>query len=428
MRAADTHASQRDGISHGSAWSLDALPCAWASHEWPAAVDAGASYASSRRERRDACGAARALEVVGGDLRRCALAHLGCVSGSRAATPAARAAYLAAKAPVDARSRSGTLAAALAARVGGLAARAADGGAKLRVVDVGAGCLSMLGAVAAACAAAGVVSAEYVAVDGDGALLLAGAAGLAGFVERPAPPPPPLSRNVNLRSGAVRVRGVDFDVTLVQADALDFDASPAFDLVVANAFADLVFPETLAGALCRLGRPGAVAYLPITFAGATRFAPPLGAFDEHAFAAYHDHLRLVEKQHVDVDRLVAVLEQHAMAVEAAPSDWAVAVGSGAPDADRAFARYMADFLGAGAAPRFFGTDDAAAAVAWARGVQAAVDGAETRTLRVSNADLLVTFPEAPPVTETRKGRSHRRGDSLSQYLLGGDGPPPEDAA
>ena len=209
----------------------------------------------------------------------------------------------------------------------------------------------------------------------------------------------------------------------VKADALDFDASPAFDVVVANAFADLVFPETLCGALCRLGRPGAVAYLPITFAGETRLEPPLdvpgGLGDAEAFAAYHAHLTDVEKQHVDVDRLARVLRDHGMTVDVAASDWTIALGSGTADA--AFAKYMADFLGQGVPPRFFGTPRAQGAVAWAQALQAAVDAPPTaapRTLVVENRDLLLRFPdeEAAAPVENRKGRSHRRGDSLAQYL------------
>ena len=55
------------------------------------------------------------------------------------------------------------------------------------------------------------------------------------------------------------------------------------------------------GPQARLGRPGGLAWLPVTYSGVTRFeGPPLTPQDAEAFAAYGRHLSDVEKQFVDV--------------------------------------------------------------------------------------------------------------------------------
>ena len=283
----------------------------------------------------------------------------------------------------------------------------------------------MLAPVAAACAAAGAKVIEYVAIDGDRAALAAGLDALvaAGSATRVPPPPrPPLRRDAAFDAADAVLSGVRVSLTLVACDALDCDVAPAFDLVVACAFADLVFPEALAGGLGRLGRPGAAAYLPCTFAGAASLDPPLsvGLDDGAAFAAYH--ASLVESgQKIDAARLTAVLAREGFEVDARPGDWRVALGSGAPAEDAAFAPYLADFYGAGGAPRFFATEDAEDALAWFAALAQAAGGAgPRRTLVVRNLDLLLRFPDAGEVATddvtNRPTRSHRRGDSLAKYL------------
>ena len=144
------------------------------------------------------------------------------------------------------------------------------------------------------------------------------------------------------------------------------------------------------------------------------------------------------------------------------SDWVVALGRAAPAADAAFGAFVCDFLGLGVPPRFFGTSNAAAAVDWARRLQAARTEPKARAVvasnalggnqtsrcafkmprgallnassrdfgensrparparspspRRSNVDLLLAVEAEAGEPATRKERSHRRGDSLAQYL------------
>jgi hypothetical protein len=225
-----------------------------------------------------------------------------------------------------------------------------------------------------------------------------------------------MSRNRNVACAAVASSGVRLTVLVVEADALDCDVSPAADLVVANAFADLVFPEALACGLRRLGRPGAAAYLPCTYAGRTSVEPPLAPGDDDVvFDAYGDALAAAG-QHVDAERLVTVLEREGFAVDDARGDWRVALGDDAPPDDAAFAPFLADFVGASAVPRLFGTPRADAAVRWARRLRAALADGDRRHIVAENKDLLLRFPDAAAASANRPARSHKRGDSLAQYL------------
>ena len=269
-------------------------------------------------------------------------------SESAAALPGA--AYLAAKAAVDDGSFSGTVTAALekalaerrlkassssssssgsgsgssSSSSSGGGGAGSDGGEKvvLRVVDVGAGTLGMLERVLALAAKGGYRRVEYVAVEVQAPLALAGLAELVrrhGFVAEGLPPPPLLRAGgggtaavVGRASGRASVPGGDGgDVELAlrvsviaaplsrvsEADVLAATAavssggggdahgtgtgsgatcSGGVDLVVACSFADLLPPRELAAQLLGLA-PGALLYLPITFAGETGFSPSDGA-------------------------------------------------------------------------------------------------------------------------------------------------------
>ena len=96
------------------------------------------------------------------------------------------------------------------------------------------------------------------------------------------------------------------------------------DLVVACSFADLLPPRVFAVAMAALA-PGALLYLPITFAGGTGVSPPTSTApsttattattatevrvpsDAVVAEAYHAHLVANEGQFIDTDALVAVL-------------------------------------------------------------------------------------------------------------------------
>ena len=69
--------------------------------------------------------------------------------------------------------------------------------------------------------------------------------------------------------------------------------------------------------------------------------------------------------------------------------------------------------GAAVPPQFFGSPHAATAVRWARRLRS---DATSRTLVAENVDLLLDLPVDCPTTRTE--RSHKRGDSLAQYLMG----------
>ncbi|GAB7093823.1 methyltransferase domain-containing protein [Halolamina litorea] len=84
-------------------------------------------------------------------------------------------------------------------------------------------------------------------------------------------------------------RGFRIDEATVEfhaGDALAVDDGDA-DLVVAQAFADLVPLDDLIDALNRVLGPDGVAYLPITFDGSTLFQPDHPA-DDRVETAYHD--------------------------------------------------------------------------------------------------------------------------------------------
>lgn len=67
------------------------------------------------------------------------------------------------------------------------------------------------------------------------------------------------------------------------------DRAGTADLLVAQAFADLVPLDDLLAAVERALAPGGLAYLPVTFDGGTVFQPDHPA-DDAVVAAYHDHI------------------------------------------------------------------------------------------------------------------------------------------
>ena len=397
LNTAPLRGNERDGVTHArGTWPLDALPCGWRPLDVQvsgaaAAVDMPRPkgiFLSSRAPAREAF--ARTVSIENGDVRRAALAALGCC----AAAPIDRLAYFREKASVDDASRSDEALAVLTERIT----------APPSCVDLGAGTLSLLPTIAKAIQKAGFASFEYLAVDRDRDSLREGLAKLQiQDTPWPADADPLASRSFEkLRHGICDVGGVRCSIAVVVGDALDADAFGSFDLVCGSAFADLVRPEILADALRRIGKPHGTAYLPISFAGKT-YLEPGGA--EELLRAYDAHLVEDQKQYTDVERLVQILERNECSIlSRASSDWRIPLS-------HAFAPYLVDFIGCGAVPRFFGGAKAVDAVRWARELRER----RTGTLVARNVDLVIALP-AEELKATRATRSHRRGDSLTQFL------------
>ncbi|MFC7027300.1 class I SAM-dependent methyltransferase [Halomicroarcula sp. GCM10025324] len=134
-------------------------------------------------------------------------------------------------------------------------------------------------------------------------------------------------------------------VSFTAGDALACERTGA-DLVVAQAFADLVSLEDLLDALERTLAPGSVAYLPITFDGGTLFQPDHPA-DDRVERAYHDSIaarpgrdpragrHLLDRFRTADGRLLA----------AGASDWVVRpVDGGYPADERYFLECILDFV------------------------------------------------------------------------------------
>ena len=400
LNTAPLRGNERDGVTHAQGtWPLDALPCGWRPVDIQvsgaaAAVDMPRPKGillSSRAPAREAF--ARTVSIQNGDVRRAALAALGCC----AASPVDRLAYFREKAAVDDASLSEEALSVLTERL--------STGSPPRCVDLGAGTLSLLPVIAKAIQKAGFATFEYLAVDRDRDALAEGLAKLQiQNTPWPADADPLASRSFEkLRHGICDMEGVRCSIAVVCGDALDADAFGSFDLVCGSAFADLVRPEILADGLRRIGKPRGTAYLPITFAGKT-YLEPGGA--EELLRAYDAHLVEDQKQYTDVERLVQILERNECGIlSRASSDWRVPLS-------HAFAPYLVDFIGCGAVPRFFGGPKAVDAVRWARELRER----RTGTLVARNVDLVIALPADELQSATRATRSHRRGDSLTQFL------------
>jgi len=131
-------------------------------------------------------------------------------------------------------------------------------------------------------------------------------------------------------------RAGDATVAFRVGDALAVGEGDA-DLVVAQAFADLVPLDALLDALDRALGPDGVAYLPITFDGATLFQPDHPA-DDRVAAAYHDEIAAEPGRDPRAGR--HLLDRCRAAdgdlLAAGASDWLVRPVEGAYPADEAF--------------------------------------------------------------------------------------------
>ncbi|MFC7069989.1 class I SAM-dependent methyltransferase [Halobaculum lipolyticum] len=186
-------------------------------------------------------------------------------------------AYLEAAATVDERAHS---AAGDAAFRAALADAGGDGG--VRVLEAGAGTCGVLRRLLAADA---LPAGEWVAVDTDERVLSAGRHRLAAAARAAGRGVETEGSTTTLRSpdgGALRVRFRIADVRTVAAEG-------PFDGVVARSFADLLAPDDVL-ALLRTAAPDGWYHLPLTFDGATRFAPS-HPVDDGVVDAFHGTMR-----------------------------------------------------------------------------------------------------------------------------------------
>ncbi|WP_136686538.1 class I SAM-dependent methyltransferase [Halorhabdus amylolytica] len=130
----------------------------------------------------------------------------------------------------------------------------------------------------------------------------------------------------------------DLSVTYETGDALGtLERAEDVDLIVAQAFADLVsISELLAGVESALA-PGGLAYLPITFDGGTIFQPD-HPVDEEVEAAYHAAIDAEPGRDVHAGRHLADASRRADGdlLAMAASDWVLRPRDGIYPADEAY--------------------------------------------------------------------------------------------
>jgi SAM-dependent methyltransferase len=137
-----------------------------------------------------------------------------------------------------------------------------------------------------------------------------------------------------------------FPVELLATELDSYLASPyqPFDLVVANAFLDLLDPQSALPRISELGRPGGFFLFSITFDGLTAFEPVIDReLDNRVLELYH---RTMDERSVDGSRsgdsrcgrhLLTLLPQCGYRIiEAGSSDWIVLPRDGIYPADERF--------------------------------------------------------------------------------------------
>jgi SAM-dependent methyltransferase len=148
----------------------------------------------------------------------------------------------------------------------------------------------------------------------------------------------------------VRVRGKDRDVLvkLEAADLFDFldrdSGDFKWDLLIANAFLDLVDVSSTLPALLSLLKPGGLFYFTITFDGATIIQPEVDAsLDAQIEAVYHQTMdsRIIRGKPSGDSRtgrhfFEQVRSAGARLIEAGASDWVVFAGPNGYRSDEAY--------------------------------------------------------------------------------------------
>jgi len=338
----------------------------------------------------------------------------GCVPES--APPTAKE-YLVAKESIDCSALNGDVRVALVSEL----KRKRSNGNVLRVLDVGAGLVSMLRHVAELATVAGFSALDYVALERSGDLVDEASKMLherKGLTSRP------IEAEAIAAGVKARFRGfleaqpsLEVAVTMLQGDAVhlsddkvcrgwscvapdgggqsDSGAECPCGLVVACGFADLLPPETLSAALHRLA-PGALCWMPITFSGRTWFEPTLDDVcsgveglagkrpsDSVVTAAYHQHLMHNEGQHIDVARLQAAFAKRgARSLARGESNWSIS-----PVSDPVMWEAMMRFIGLGATPFLWPH--------WSAQDWVAARRASRPVIRASNEDFLFELSAQP---------------------------------
>lgn len=186
--------------------------------------------------------------------------------------------YLEAKRSIDDRSLNGRCWAEVLSGI-----RAGSPNKALRVIEAGAGIGTMVERLAEATPG---LDLAYTAVDLDPSLLAAARARLAAWAQGQG------GEAHALQDGSLSLRLPDRDVHIefVEADILEMDPGPdpAWDLLVAHAFLDLVNLDTALPSLRSLLRPGGLCYFSLVFDGMTVFRPPLDEdLDARVIQCYH---------------------------------------------------------------------------------------------------------------------------------------------
>lgn len=160
------------------------------------------------------------------------------------------------------------------------------------------------------------------------------------------------SRNYETSSdnGCIRLtrEGHDIVVRPVTADALEFveadENKAAYDLLIANAFLDLVDVEAVLPSLLSVLKPGGLFYFTINFDGATLFQPEISPYlDAKVEALYHRTMdeRVTKGKPSGDSRTGRHFFQHARRtgaeiLEAGSSDWVVFADSHGYREDEAY--------------------------------------------------------------------------------------------
>jgi len=184
----------------------------------------------------------------------------------------------------------------------------------------------------------GVDAAAYRGVDSD--------AGVVDFA-RAVRPPELRRRGYDARVADGTVSVGDLTAAFETGDALTaLRAESEADLVVAQAFADLVDPGALIDAAESALRPGALAYLPITFDGGSIFQPDHPA-DRAVERAYHAAIDARPDRDTHAGRHLADLcrQRAGTLLAIASSDWIVRPrGHGYPADEAYFLERILDFV------------------------------------------------------------------------------------
>jgi SAM-dependent methyltransferase len=254
--------------------------------------------------------------------------------------------YLAAKKTVDDRALNKTVLQSLVAALAALRARE-----PLRILEIGAG----IGTMVERAVEWGIIRrAAYTALDAEQENINEAMTRLPvwarqnGFTVSADHP----------RELVIKKDSVDVSVSLIQEDIFDFMARGrdrgTWDLLIANAFLDLVdVPATLAD-LFSLLKPGGLFYFTVTFDGGTILQPEVDPLmDAQVEALYHETMdrRIIRGKPSGDSRTGRHFFQHARAahadiLSAGSSDWVVHAGADGYAADEAyFLRFIVDTIG-----------------------------------------------------------------------------------